>query len=117
MAADPAECQAFLQDNPDIAYVEVVFTGMSGVPRGKRLRRHELQAIYDYGRFLPGSVQVVDITGQDAYDTGLVWENGDADMLARPAPGWGTTWPRCCAPCTSWMEPRRTSTPGWCSPG
>ncbi len=87
MAADPAECQAFLQDNPDIAYVEVVFTGMSGVPRGKRLRRHELQAIYDYGRFLPGSVQVVDITGQDAYDTGLVWENGDADMLARPAPG------------------------------
>ena len=87
MAADPAECRAFLQDNPDIRYVEILFTGMSGVPRGKRLRRHELQAIYDYGRFLPGSVQVVDITGQDAYDTGLVWENGDADMLARPAPG------------------------------
>lgn len=87
MAADPAECRAFLQNNPDIAYVEVLFTGMSGVPRGKRLRRHELQAIYDYGRFLPGSVQVVDITGQDAYDTGLVWENGDADMLARPIAG------------------------------
>ncbi len=87
LAADPAECRDFLRDNPDVAYVEILFTGMSGVPRGKRLRRHELQAIYDYGRFLPGSVQVVDITGQDAYDTGLVWENGDADMLARPVAG------------------------------
>jgi len=87
MAADPAECRDFLRDNPDVTYVEILFTGMSGVPRGKRLRRHELQAIYDYGRFLPGSVQVVDITGQDAYDTGLVWENGDADMLARPVAG------------------------------
>ncbi len=87
MAADPQECAAFLQDNPDIAYVEIVFTGMSGTTMGKRLRRHELQPIYDYGRFLPGSVQVVDITGQDSYDTGLVWENGDADMLARPVAG------------------------------
>ncbi len=87
LAASPEECRAFLAANPHIHYVEVLFTGMSGVPRGKRLRRHELQAIYDYGRFLPGSVQVVDITGQDAYDTGLVWENGDADLLARPVAG------------------------------
>jgi glutamine synthetase len=87
MAADPEECRAFLEANPDIKYVEIVFTGMSSAPIGKRLRRHELMPIYTYGRFLPGSTQVVDITGQDAYDTGLVWENGDADMLARPAPG------------------------------
>ena len=87
LAANPQECRDFFAAHPDIAYVEVIFTGMSGFSLGKRLRRHELQAVYDYGRFLPGSVQVVDITGQDSYDTGLVWENGDADLLARPAPG------------------------------
>jgi glutamine synthetase len=44
-------------------------------------------AIYEYGRFLPGSVLVCDITGRDCEETGLVWEDGDADRLAKPAPG------------------------------
>jgi glutamine synthetase len=86
-AADPAEGRAFLEAHPDIAYFDILFTGMSGVPRGKRLRRHELQAVYDYGRFLPGSILVVDVTGRDCEDTGLVWEDGDADRRARPVPG------------------------------
>ena len=55
MAADPEECRLFLEANPDIKYVEIVFTGMSSAPIGKRLRRHELMPIYTYGRFLPGS--------------------------------------------------------------
>jgi glutamine synthetase len=33
-----------------IAFVELVFTGMNGIPRGKRLRRHELPAVYKVGR-------------------------------------------------------------------
>jgi len=65
----------------------VIFTALSGVPRGKRLRRHEIMAVFEYGRFLPGSVLVCDITGQDCEDTGLVWADGDADRLAKPAPG------------------------------
>ncbi|MFN3520708.1 MAG: glutamine synthetase family protein [Phenylobacterium sp.] len=87
MVADPEECRSFLQAHPHIAFVEVFFTSMTGVPRGKRLRRHEIQAVYDYGRFLPGSILVVDTTGADCEDTGLVWEDGDADRLARPVPG------------------------------
>ncbi|WP_380873066.1 glutamine synthetase [Sphingomonas sp. DBB INV C78] len=85
--ADPAEGRAFLAANPHIALFDIFYTGLSGVPRGKRLRRHELEAVYDYGRFLPGSIQVVDITGRDCEDTGLVWEDGDADRRARPVPG------------------------------
>ena len=85
--ADPAEADAFLEVHPEIQFFEIVFTGMSGVPRGKRLRRHELKAVYEQGRFLPGSVLVADITGQDCHDTGLVWEDGDADRAARPVPG------------------------------
>jgi glutamine synthetase len=87
LVADPDECRRFITDHPQIRFVEVFFTSMTGVPRGKRLRIHELQAIYDYGRFLPGSILVVDTNGADCEETGLVWEDGDADRLARPVPG------------------------------
>ncbi len=87
MIAAASELDAFLQDNPHIAFFDVLFTSMTGVPRGKRLRRHEMRHVYEYGRFLPGSILVVDVTGQDVEDTGLVWEDGDADRLARPVPG------------------------------
>ena len=83
----PEECRQFLEAHPEIQYFDIFFTSMTGVPRGKRLRRHELMPIYDYGRFLPGSVLVVDTNGADCEETGLVWEDGDADRLARPVPG------------------------------
>ena len=85
--ADPEEARRFLDAHPEVEFFEILFTALSGVPRGKRLRRHELMAIYEYGRFLPGSVLVCDVTGQDCEETGLVWEDGDADRLAKPAPG------------------------------
>ncbi len=85
--AHPDEARAFLGAHPEVQFFEILFTALSGVPRGKRLRRHELMAVYEYGRFLPGSVLVCDVTGQDCEDTGLVWEDGDADRLAKPAPG------------------------------
>lgn len=85
--ADPKEVKAFLDKYPEIQFFEIVFTNMAGVPRGKRLRRHEIEAVYANGRFLPGSILVNDITGQDVEATGLVWEDGDADRVARPIPG------------------------------
>jgi glutamine synthetase len=87
MVADPQECRDFLAAHPQVQFVEVFFTSMTGVPRGKRLRVHELAAVYDYGRFLPGSILVVDTTGADCEETGLVWEDGDADRRGRPVPG------------------------------
>jgi glutamine synthetase len=85
--ADPKEVKAFLDKHPEIQFFEIVFTNMAGVPRGKRLRRHEIEAVYAQGRFLPGSILVNDITGQDVEATGLVWEDGDADRVARPIAG------------------------------
>jgi glutamine synthetase len=87
MVATPDEARAFLDAHPHLQYFEVFFTSMTGVPRGKRLRRHELLPIYEYGRFLPGSILVVDTQGADVEETGLVWEDGDADRVARPVPG------------------------------
>jgi glutamine synthetase len=87
LIAHPDEAQRFLDAHPQVQFVEVIFTALSGTPRGKWLRRDEVMAVYEYGRFLPGSILVCDITGQDCEETGLVWEDGDADRLAKPAPG------------------------------
>lgn len=81
------EAQAFLAAHPDTAFVDIIFTGLSGTARGKRIRVHEMAALYETGRPLPVSILVADVTGQDCFDTGLVWENGDSDRFARPAPG------------------------------
>jgi glutamine synthetase len=85
--ADPSEVKTFLNKHPEIQFFEILFTNLAGVPRGKRLRRHEIEAVYAQGRFLPGSILVNDITGQDVEATGLVWEDGDADRVARPIAG------------------------------
>lgn len=97
--ADLAEAQAFFKAHPEIDAIDLIFTNMCGVPRGKRLRAHEVLAVYENGRFLPGSVLVVDITGRDTEETGLVWEDGDADRIVRALrpepwcqhPGWEAT--------------------------
>jgi glutamine synthetase len=82
-----SEAEAFFQANPEIDAVDIIFTNMCGVPRGKRLRRHEVLGVYKAGRFLPGSAVIVDITGRDTEETGLVWEDGDADRQVWPIPG------------------------------
>ncbi|WP_296674641.1 glutamine synthetase family protein [Novosphingobium sp.] len=85
--ASAQEARAFFAANPDIDAIDIIFTNMCGVPRGKRLRAHEVIAVYESGRFLPGSVLVVDIVGRDTEETGLVWEDGDADRYVYPVPG------------------------------
>ena len=69
--ADVSEAKAFLDAHPEMQFFEILYTGLSGVPRGKRLRRHELMPLYENGRFLPSSMLVTDITGQDVEADGL----------------------------------------------
>ena len=56
-----AEAQAFLNKNPDVVSVHVIWTDMCGVIRGKILRRDEVVPAWNDGRFMPISalVQVV----------------------------------------------------------
>ncbi|MCA3554503.1 glutamine synthetase family protein [Aestuariivirga sp.] len=82
-----AEAQAFLDQNPDIESVHVIWTDMCGVARGKVLRRDEAAPAWKDGRFLPISALVLDVTGQDVPETGLVFDEGDRDMLMWPVPG------------------------------
>lgn len=82
-----AEAQAFLNANPDIQSVQVVWTDICGVARGKVLRRDEVVPAWKDGRFMPISALVLDVTGQDVPETGLVFDEGDRDMLMWPVPG------------------------------
>ena len=85
--AHKSEADAFFAAHPDIKFVETLFTPLSGVARGKRLRRVELAKVYAGDAFVPGSIAAVDILGADCEDSGLVWETGDADAILIPVPG------------------------------
>ncbi|MFY7700215.1 MAG: hypothetical protein ACOVQH_08090, partial [Burkholderiaceae bacterium] len=58
--ATKAEAEAFLAANPGISFIDILYNPMSGPPRGKRIRPHELLTVYGHGRYLPGSITVVD---------------------------------------------------------
>eukprot|EP01041_Mallomonas_annulata_P038159 gene38159-61608_t len=47
--AQRSEAVAFFAENPDIDSVEMIYTDMGGVPRGKRLRQHEVLSVYEIG--------------------------------------------------------------------
>ena len=79
--------------------------GLSRGTSGNRISRHtsipilpvcraasgcapmNLLGAFEQGRFLPGSILVVDITGLDVEESGMVWEDGDADRIGWPVPG------------------------------
>jgi glutamine synthetase len=81
------EAAGFLAANPHVESIHIVWTDMCGVQRGKFLRRDELEPAWRDGRFFPISALVLDITGQDIPETGLVWEEGDRDLVFWPVEG------------------------------
>lgn len=85
--AHEAGCRDFLERYPDIRAADILICDPGGVLRGKRVRRHELETIYRNGRMLSSSIMSLSFTGEDVVETGLVWDVGDADCLARPVPG------------------------------
>jgi glutamine synthetase len=82
-----AEAQQFLDANPDIEAVHIIWTDLCGVVRGKVLRRDEVVPAWKDGRFMPISALVLDTTGQDVPETGLVFDEGDRDLLLWPVEG------------------------------
>ncbi len=85
--AKAEEVERFLAENPDIEGVDVFLTDACGVNRGKNIRKAELLQIYKTGRYMPGSLLGLDITGEDVEETDLVWAQGDADRICFPIPG------------------------------
>lgn len=83
----PAEAEAFLAAHPQIEAIDLVLHDSNGIGRGKIIRRAELLSFYNNGRHLPISILGLDICGEDVGETGLIWDQGDADLRAWPIPG------------------------------
>lgn len=81
------EAEAFLAAHPEVDAIQLLFTDLNGIQRGKTVRRHELAPIYAQGRYLPCTIFGLDLLGHDVDAAGLAWENGDADKLCLPVPG------------------------------
>ncbi|PJF08335.1 glutamine synthetase family protein [Pseudorhodobacter sp. MZDSW-24AT] len=82
-----AEAEAFLAAHPQIEAIDLVLHDSNGIGRGKIIRRAELLSFYNNGRHLPISILGLDICGEDVGETGLIWDQGDADLRAWPIPG------------------------------
>ncbi len=98
-----SEAQAFLDANPGIESFHLIWTDLCGIQRGKILRRDELVPGWRDGRFLPISALVLDATGQDVPETGLVFDEGDRDLLLWPIQGSMTTIPWASSPSAQYI--------------
>ena len=83
----PDHARAFLAHQPDVRHIQLMLTDLNGVLRGKSVQQHELERIYTEGLPLPSSIAALTADGDDAQNTGLLWEIGDMDCLAWPLPG------------------------------
>jgi glutamine synthetase len=113
-----AEAQAFLDANNDIQSFHLIWTDLCGVQRGKILRRDELVPAWRDGRFFPISGMVLDVTGQDVVETGMVWNEGDRDLLLWPVPGTLVRTPWAAEPTASFIAHMHDldGTPHHCDP-
>ncbi|WP_339779002.1 glutamine synthetase family protein [uncultured Thalassospira sp.] len=82
-----AEAQRFFEANPDIELLELLLPDINGVFRGKRVTKNKFLKSYAEGINMPGSLCLVDITGNNPEGTGLLWSSGDRDSIAKPIPG------------------------------
>ena len=89
----PDQAREFLAAHPQLRHVQLMQTDLNGILRGKSVQRDELERIYCEGLPLPSSIAALTADGDDAQNTGLLWEIGDMDCLAWPLPGTLVTTP------------------------
>ena len=84
--SQPHQARDFLALHPDLRHIQLLLTDLNGIARGKSVQRHELERIFTEGLPLPSSIAALTADGDDAQNTGLLWEIGDMDCLAWPLP-------------------------------
>jgi glutamine synthetase len=83
----PSDIAAFLDRYPATRFVDVLLADSCGIPRGKRVTIEELPAVFQGGFLLPGSMFALDVLGETVQETGLGFDEGDADRPCLPVPG------------------------------
>ncbi|HEV7631985.1 MAG TPA: glutamine synthetase family protein, partial [Steroidobacteraceae bacterium] len=82
-----AELSRFLSDRPELRFIDLVLHDLNGVDRGKRIDVASSAAVFERGLMLPGSLFALDVRGGTVQETGLGFDEGDADRPCRPLPG------------------------------
>lgn len=83
----PPQPTSFLQRHPGTRFVDVLLADLCGIPRGKRVTIEELPAMYHGSFLLPGSMFALDVLGGTVQETGLGFDEGDADRRCLPIDG------------------------------
>ncbi len=82
-----AELDAFLAANPDVDLIELLIPDMCGMLRGKRLTRDSFAKLFCGDVRAPGSVYLLDATGQSVPTIPYGIADGDPDYFCHPVPG------------------------------
>ncbi len=81
------EARKFLAANPDIVTVDMLVPDMNGILRGKQLTHEYLPKLYTEGVRMPGSIYLLDWTGQNIGTLDYGSSDGDPDFLCFPVEG------------------------------
>ncbi|WP_241823961.1 glutamine synthetase family protein [Enterovibrio norvegicus] len=84
---DAQEAIQFLEQNPDIEFVDLLLLDMNGIVRGKRVEKDKLPKAYEQGIALPISIYGMNIKGNPVEETGLGLEIGESDAICFPVSG------------------------------
>jgi len=79
--------ESFVAAHPGVRCVDLLLPDMNGILRGKRVEVADLRQVYDKGLLLPGSMFALDALGGTIQETGLGFDEGDADRPCLPVPG------------------------------
>ncbi len=82
-----SEADAFLAANPGVRAVELLMPDMCGILRGKRLTLNSFRKLYSGTVRAPGSLYILDVTGQNVPTMRYGIADGDPDKFCLPAPG------------------------------
>lgn len=78
------EVRDFFDTHRQILAIELYIVDVNGVARGKWVPRSDLEKLLGGGVRLARSAYALDIWGDEAEASGLIWETGDADGACHP---------------------------------
>ena len=81
------EYQRFLDEHPEIGFVDGITMDLCGIVRGKRYPRADLAKLYQYGLALPYTVYLLDVTGDSSDPCGKGFTDGDPGGICMPIAG------------------------------
>lgn len=76
--------EQFLDQHPDLKWIEGFTFDINGIPRGKWLPADSARKLLDGGLQMPRSAVSLDIWGRDIENSPLVFASGDSDGVCQP---------------------------------